>query len=111
MNIWNKIIVICLGILISIGTYNIYFLYKENAKLKSQVNKNEIYIKKIESKINNIKNNLNDISYQQESYNEFVSEEFVRTWQSFARIKQNFESIGYSLKYGLHLEEDDKMTD
>lgn len=46
--------------------------------------------------------------YQFESFRDLTSEEFEKTWVSFRNIRDNFRTIGYTLKFGSHLDKKDK---
>lgn len=83
----------------------------DNIELRDRVASIEYEQKIIMDKLKSMDGDMKSMAYEQELFMDIASKEFEYTWRSFARVRENFRAIGYSLKYGLQLSEKDVMIE
>lgn len=92
----NKIIIIISIILITVTSINVFNLTK---KVKNLDNK----IIMLNEKIEKLEANTFILEVELNTYKNLTNEEFERTWESFAIMRNNFIALGN----GFHLKDED----
>jgi len=85
-------------------------LIMDNRELEQRVNHSKYMINKLNTDVEMVRQDNILIWKEFETFVDLTSEEFERTWVSFGHMRDNFRAIGYSLEYGLHLEDKDKIS-
>ena len=104
MNKWNMIGRCVWSIIV---TFSIFNLYATNKELHQRNHQNLLAINLLKNKCEMLESELRLTQLEFETFVDLTSQEFENTWISFGRVRDNFLSIGYVLKFGEQLEEKD----